>query len=94
MSLKYFLYVSSAMRMRQIGLKGGEKRMMRRAIITVKAKVQKVRYRSKVKGIADELGIVGEVENLKDGSVRIYAESEEEVLNEFITKLKLKNPFD
>jgi acylphosphatase len=65
--------------------------MMRRAIITVKGKVQKVRYRSKVKGIAVGLGIVGEVENLEDGSVRIYAESEEEVLNEFITKLKLKN---
>ena len=65
---------------------------MSRAIITVKGKVQKVRYRSKVKGIADGLGIVGEVENLEDGSVRIYAESEEEeVLNEFITKLKLKN---
>jgi acylphosphatase len=64
---------------------------MRRAIVTVKGKVQKVRYRSKVKEIADGLGIVGEVENLEDGSVRIYAESEEEVLNEFITKLKLKN---
>ncbi len=64
---------------------------MRRAIITVKGKVQKVRYRSKVKEIADGLGIVGEVENLEDGSVRIYAEAEEEVLNEFITKLKLKN---
>ncbi len=64
---------------------------MRRAIITVKGKVQKVRYRSKVKGIADGLGIVGEVENLEDGSVRIFAEAEEGVLNEFITKLKMKN---
>jgi acylphosphatase len=36
---------------------------MIRAIITVNGKVQKVRYRSKVKGIADGLGIVGEVEN-------------------------------
>ena len=66
--------VSSAKRMRHIELKGGEKRM-RRAIITVKGKLQKVRYRSKVKGIADGLGIVGEVGNLEDGSVRIYAES-------------------
>lgn len=64
---------------------------MRRAIITVNGKVQKVRYRSKVKGIADGLGIVGEVENLEDGSVRIFAEAEEGVLNEFITKLKMKN---
>jgi acylphosphatase len=38
--------------------------------------------------IADALGIVGEVENLEDGSVRIYAESEEEeVLNEFIRQI-------
>ncbi|MEA1998983.1 MAG: acylphosphatase [Euryarchaeota archaeon] len=64
---------------------------MKRAIITVKGKVQKVRYRSKVKGIADGLGIVGEVENLEDGSVRIFAEAEEGALNEFITKLKMKN---
>ena len=64
---------------------------MKRAIITVNGKVQKVRYRSKVKGIADGLGIVGDAENLEDGSVRIFAEAEEGVLNEFITKLKMKN---
>ncbi len=64
---------------------------MKRAIITVKGKVQKVRYRSKVKEIADELGVVGEVENLADGPVRIYAEAEEGTLNEFITKIKITN---
>jgi acylphosphatase len=63
---------------------------MIRVIITVNGKVQKVRYRSKVKGIADGLGIVGELENLEDSSVRIYAEAEEGVLNEFITKLKTR----
>gem|GEM_PF-1582824 len=65
--------------------------MMKRAIIIVKGKVQKVRYRSKVKEIADELGVVGEVENLEDGSVRIFAEGEEEVLDAFIGKLRIKN---
>ena len=64
---------------------------MKRAIITVKGKVQKVRYRSKVKEIADELGVVGEVENLADGPVRISAEAEEGTLNEFITKIKITN---
>jgi Acylphosphatases len=64
---------------------------MKRAIITVKGKVQKVRYRSKVKEIADELGVVGEVENLADGPVRIYAEAEEGILDDFITKIKVTN---
>ncbi len=65
--------------------------MMKRAIIIAKGRVQKVRYRSKVKEIADELGIVGDVENLEDGSVRIFAEGEEEVLDGFIGKLRIKN---
>ncbi|MBE9594547.1 MAG: acylphosphatase [Proteobacteria bacterium] len=43
---------------------------MRRAIITVNGKVQKVRYRSKVKGIADGLGIVGEVEKRRSFPAR------------------------
>jgi len=64
---------------------------MIRAIIVAKGKVQKVRYRSKVKEIASELGIVGEVENLDDGSIRIVADAEKEVLDEFIKKIKIKN---
>ncbi len=64
---------------------------MKRAVITVKGKVQKVRYRSKVKEIADELGVVGDVENLADGPVRIYAEAEEDILGDFITKINITN---
>jgi len=64
---------------------------MKRAIITVKGKVQKVRYRSKVKEIADELGVVGDVENLADGPVRIYAEAEEGILDDFIAKINIRN---
>ncbi|MGB2841507.1 MAG: acylphosphatase [Halobacteriota archaeon] len=64
---------------------------MKRAIIIARGKVQKVRYRSKIKEIADEMGIVGEAENLDDGSVRIVAEAEKAVLDDFIEKIKMKN---
>ncbi|MGB2728385.1 MAG: acylphosphatase [Halobacteriota archaeon] len=64
---------------------------MKRAIIIARGKVQKVRYRSKIKEIADEVGIVGEAENLDDGSVRIVAEAEKAVLDDFIEKIKMKN---
>ena len=64
---------------------------MKRAIIVAKGKVQKVRYRNKVKEIADKLGIVGEAENLEDGSVRIVADGEKERLDDFINRIKMKN---
>jgi len=64
---------------------------MKRAIIIARGKVQKVRYRSKIKEIADEMGIVGEAENLDDGSVGIVAEAEKAVLDDFIEKIKMKN---
>jgi acylphosphatase len=64
---------------------------MKQATIVATGKVQKVRYRSKVKAIADQLGITGLVENLEDGSVRIVAEGADELLTEFIQCIKLKN---
>ncbi|MDI6917687.1 MAG: acylphosphatase [Thermoplasmatales archaeon] len=64
---------------------------MIRAKIIVKGKVQRVRYRSKVKEIADNMGIVGEAENLKDNSVLIIAEGEKKVINDFINRIKIKN---
>ena len=65
--------------------------LMIRAKIIVKGKVQRVRYRSKVKEIADNMDIVGEAENLKDDSVLIIAEGEKKVLNNFINQIKIKN---
>ncbi len=65
--------------------------LMIRAKIIVKGKVQRVWYRSKVKDIADNVGIVGEAENLKDDSVLIIAEGEKKVLNNFINQIKIKN---
>ena len=55
------------------------------AIIIAKGKVQKVR------DIANSLGVVGEAENLEDGSVKIVAEAKKAVLDDFIEKIKIKN---
>jgi len=64
---------------------------MQRAIITVKGRVQRVRYRDFVAEIADKMGITGSVQNLPDGkNVEIIAEAEEKVLEEFLKLLWAK----
>jgi|GEM_PF-3466499 len=50
-------------------------------------RVQRVGYRSRVKEIADELGIVGTVRNVEDGTVEIICEGEEQVLTNFLKKV-------
>lgn len=65
---------------------------MKTAIILVSGNIQKVGYRAKVTEIANESGIKGDVENLKDGSVRIIAQSEDEnKIKEFATQINIKN---
>ncbi len=64
----------------------------KRAEIIVKGRVQKVGYRDIVKNIADKLGVVGYIENLKNGDVRIVAEGDEEILSEFKSNLAINNP--
>ena len=59
---------------------------MKRAIIIVKGRVQRVGYRDLVADWAMDLGVVGFVENQPDGTVKIVAEGEEERLEEFIRK--------
>lgn len=64
---------------------------MQRAIITVKGRVQKAGYRDLVEDIADKMDVAGTVQNLPDGkSVRIIAEAEKDVLDEFIKLLWAK----
>lgn len=55
---------------------------------TITGRVQMVMYRDFTKRKALALGIVGEVENMVDGSVRVYAEGEEEKLEKFLTSLR------
>jgi len=59
---------------------------MKRAIIIVKGRVQKVGYRDLVADWAMDLGVVGFAENQPDRTVKIIAEGEEEILEEFVKK--------
>ena len=70
-----------------------KKGLMKRAIIIAKGKVQKVGYRDFVQDIARELGIIGYVENLEDGTVKIVCEGEEPKIGEFIGDIKVKKDF-
>lgn len=50
--------------------------------------VQGVGYRFFARETANQFGITGYVRNLPDGSVEVLAESEEDVLKEFLELLK------
>jgi acylphosphatase len=64
--------------------------MIKRAKITASGKVQEVGYRQKVKEIADQLGVSGTVMNMEDGTVEILCEGEEQILADFIGKIKIQ----
>ncbi len=60
--------------------------------IDVFGKVQGVWYRKYTKQKADELSIVGTVQNMADGSVRIYASAETMALNSLVDWCKIGSP--
>jgi len=64
---------------------------MKRAVIIAKGDVQRVGYRDTVEKIARKLKLAGFVENLKPYDVRIIAEGEDDVLNELITQIRIKD---
>jgi len=53
----------------------------------VSGKVQNVAYRYYVQDAADELGVVGWVRNLSDGTVEILAQGEPDILKELVEYL-------
>lgn len=57
---------------------------MRRAIVTVRGRVQGVGYRYFVTECAQQAGVTGYVRNMGDGSVQVIAEGSEEALLTFI----------
>ena len=64
-----------------------------RATIIAKGEVQRVGYRDAVEKIARKLKLTGFVENLRPYDVRIVAEGEEDVLNEFVAQIRIaKHP--
>jgi len=64
--------------------------MLVKASIYVYGSVQAVGYRVLVKNVAALMGVRGLVRNLGDGSVEIFAEAEEDVLERFIKAIDVK----
>ncbi|WP_369424874.1 acylphosphatase [Methanothrix sp.] len=60
---------------------------MKTVEILITGKVQGVGFRACVRRIAVNLGVCGEVMNLKDGRVRIIATAEPAMLEKFISML-------
>lgn len=56
--------------------------------INVKGKVQGVGFRFYTQKTAREMGVIGYVKNLRDGSVQIEAEAEKEVMEVFLSWVK------
>jgi acylphosphatase len=61
-----------------------------KAEIIVKGKVQKAGYRDHVQEVARSLNVMGYVENLKDGSVKVVCETDKPTLEKFIQLISLK----
>ncbi|MDI6719952.1 MAG: acylphosphatase [Methanomicrobiales archaeon] len=60
---------------------------MKTVEILIAGRVQKVGFRSCIRRMAINLGIVGEVENLPDGRVRIVARADAAILEKFTSML-------
>jgi acylphosphatase len=61
---------------------------LRQVHVEVKGFVHGVGYRSFTVRMARKLGIVGYVKNKEYGTVEVIAEGEEELLNEFVERLR------
>lgn len=56
--------------------------------IIVSGRVQGVGFRYMTKILADQMHVVGTVQNLSDGSVRIVAQGDQDLLDLFLEKVK------
>ncbi|EOH99850.1 acylphosphatase [Enterococcus haemoperoxidus ATCC BAA-382] len=61
---------------------------MRKVRMNVQGRVQGVGFRYMTKMVADELGVHGTVRNEDDGSVSIESVGDDQVIQQFIQKIK------
>lgn len=64
---------------------------MRRLTAYISGKVQKTGYRARVLSIARDFGLLGYVQNLDDGRVKVVAEGEEYDLESLLAAIDIKN---
>jgi acylphosphatase len=67
--------------------------MKKRVTLQAVGEVQKVGYRDFVQKVARKLGVVGTVENMRDGSVQVVCEGDESVIAKFQKAIKVKKDF-
>ena len=65
---------------------------MKRLRAFVSGKVQMTGYRARVVNLANFLGLVGFVQNLPDGRVKVVAEGDESLLERFLHDLRINDP--
>ena len=65
---------------------------MRAVRLRITGRVQRVGYRRYVLDKAQELGVAGFIENLEDGMVRLIAQAEDEVLEQFLQAVRNPPP--
>lgn len=65
--------------------------LMERLRAFVSGKVQMTGYRAKVANLANFLGLVGFVQNLSDGRVKVVAEGDKPVLERFLDSMRINN---
>ncbi|MCG2825527.1 MAG: acylphosphatase, partial [Thermoplasmatales archaeon] len=64
---------------------------MIKAVLAVTGDVQGAGYRSYLIRVARKLGLEGYVENLPNGVVNVVCEGQKEKIEEFVSKIKIKN---
>jgi acylphosphatase/uncharacterized protein YdcH (DUF465 family) len=65
---------------------------LRAVRLRITGRVQRVGYRRYVLDKAQELGVAGFIENLEDGSVRLFAQAEDDVLEQFLQAVRNPPP--
>ncbi len=62
---------------------------LRQIQVIFEGDVQGVGFRYTAQGVANRLGVVGGVENLNDGTVRLIAEGSEPVLQQLLLQIRV-----